>query len=71
MPARIVPHRRTPWIQHLLSIITVRVSRLMVVTQQVNGKTKSFMQALNKSKVYLAESTLHVRFINFSHLVTM
>jgi hypothetical protein len=29
------------------------------------------MQALNKSKVYLAKSTLHVRFINFSHLVTM
>jgi hypothetical protein len=29
------------------------------------------MQALNKSKFYLVESTLHVRFINFNHLVTM
>jgi hypothetical protein len=29
------------------------------------------MQALNKSKVYLAESTLHIRFLNFSHIVTM
>jgi hypothetical protein len=29
------------------------------------------MQALNKSKVYLVESTLHIRFINFNHLVTM
>jgi hypothetical protein len=29
------------------------------------------MPSLNKSKVYLVESTLHIRFINFSHLVTM
>jgi hypothetical protein len=29
------------------------------------------MQALNKSKFYLAESTLHVWFINFIHLVIM
>jgi hypothetical protein len=29
------------------------------------------MQTLNKSKVYLAESTVHIRFINFSHIVTM
>jgi hypothetical protein len=42
----------------------------MVATHQVNGKTKLYMQALNKSKVYLAASTLHIRFINLSHLVT-
>jgi hypothetical protein len=28
------------------------------------------MQALNKTKVYLIESNLHVRFIYFSNLVT-
>jgi hypothetical protein len=43
----------------------------MVATQQVNEKTKLYMHALNKYKVYLVESILHVRFINFSRLVIM
>jgi hypothetical protein len=29
------------------------------------------MQVLSETKVYLTETILHIRFINFSHLVTM
>jgi hypothetical protein len=43
----------------------------MVATQQVKEKNIIIYESSKQTNVYVAESTLHVRFINFSHLVTM
>jgi hypothetical protein len=42
----------------------------MVATKYVKGKTIMIYAGSNKLRL-IVESTLHVRFINFSNLVTM
>jgi hypothetical protein len=63
-------HHRSPYHLQLLSSVTARVSRLMVATKHVKGKTIMIYAGSNKLRL-IVESTLHVRFINFSNLVTM